>query len=292
MYATAFGAAGAVPEFEERWVDLALEEERALVESLGGYTLEVAGARLVTHERIPVPRFNFVQEVRVSGHRQAAFFERALDHYFQRALRPSVRLGEPAPPHLDRSLRALGFKPRSEPHFLLLALAPGRAAPPDPVRTRVAREPEVDQVVAFWAAEKEREELRRSVEVASRYPNPDEQLIPLLAERGGRPTAAALLHAHRGVWAVHAVATRPDARGQGVATAMVADALTQVIPAGTTVAMHAESTRLAGHLAQLGFREVRRSNVYDLPPEAELSLPPVPATGGPRWRPPRSARPA
>ncbi len=271
-------------------VDLALEEERAFVASLGGYTLEIAGARLVTHERIPVPRFNFIQGVEVAAARQAAFFERALDHYFQRALRPSVRVSEHVPDHIDRGLRSFGFRPRDEPHTLLLSDGPRTAPPPRVFRVRQPTPGEVDELVGFWAPEKEREELRRSVEVSWTRPNPGEVLVPILAEKDGRSVAAAVVHAHRGLWAVHGVATQPESRGQGAATALVHYALAEVVPPSEPVAMHAESGRLVAHLESLGFQGVRIDRVYDLPPEAQLTLPPVGPPGPPRWRPPR--RPA
>jgi GNAT superfamily N-acetyltransferase len=275
----------------EAEVDRALEEERAFVATLGGYTLEIAGARLVTHERIPVPRFNFIQDVRVSAPRQSAFFERALDHYFQRALRPTVRVREPVAAHIDRGLTGYGFRARTELHELLVHRGRGGADRSSLVRVRRAREGEVDRVVAFWAAEREREELRRSVEVSWNFPNPDEELVPMLAEKDGQPVGAALVHGYRGVWAVHAVATQPEARGQGVASALVAEALASIVPGGAPVAMHAESRRLGRRLERLGFRPAGRSVVYDLPATAHLALPPVGPPGPPRWRPPRGAAP-
>ncbi|MCI4367196.1 MAG: hypothetical protein L3K08_05550, partial [Thermoplasmata archaeon] len=63
--------------------------ERGFVRLLGGYTVGLAGGTLLVNERIPVPRFNIVQSVRVARTRQAQFFESALDHYFQRGVRPS-----------------------------------------------------------------------------------------------------------------------------------------------------------------------------------------------------------
>ena len=42
---------------EELWVEAALEAERQFVFTLGGFALELAGAALVTHEKLPVPRF-------------------------------------------------------------------------------------------------------------------------------------------------------------------------------------------------------------------------------------------
>ena len=84
---------------------------RSFVVALGGFVLEFAGGALVTHERIAVPAFNYVDLDRLAPDRQTAFFERALDHYFQRAIRPSFRARRPVPAHVDRSLRAFGFVP-------------------------------------------------------------------------------------------------------------------------------------------------------------------------------------
>ncbi|MCI4355479.1 MAG: hypothetical protein L3K06_08985, partial [Thermoplasmata archaeon] len=88
---------------------------RGLVLALGGFALELAGGTLVTHERIPVPPFNFVDGADVAIRRQTAFFEKALDHYFQRALRPTFRVDPPVPPHVDKTLRHFGFLPTDAP---------------------------------------------------------------------------------------------------------------------------------------------------------------------------------
>ena len=266
-------------------------EERAFVATLGGYALEIAGAHLVTHERIPVPRFNFVQGVRVAPSRQSAFFERALDHYFQRAIRPTFRVAVPVPAHLDSGLRSFGFVPRADLHALLLARARPRERPSGPARARVARDEDLDTVLAFWIPERDREELKRSVQVAWVHPNPDESMVPLLAERGSRRVAAALVHSSEGVFGIHAVATLPEARGQGVATALVGAALDDVIPEGAPVAMHSDSARLTRHLERLDFEVAETSRVYELPEGAELALPRVPPATKPLWRPPRE-RPA
>ena len=110
-----------VDELAELATEAALEAERQFVLTLGGFALEIPGATLVTHEKIPVPRFNFVQEMGVGRERQTAFFERALDHYFQRALRPTFRVPLPVPDHVDIGLRRFGFRARSAPLVLLLS---------------------------------------------------------------------------------------------------------------------------------------------------------------------------
>lgn len=267
--------------------DRALEEERAFIASLGGYTLEIAGARLVTHERIPVPRFNFAQEVRISAGRQAAFFERALDHYFQRALRPSFRVEEPVPGFLEAGFARFGFRRRTEPHTVLLAEEAVRPAKPSGHRIRRATESEVDIVAGFWTSYRERDEFRRALEVLWSRPNPDEQLEPLLALEDSHPVAAALLHRYRGIAAIHAVATQPGARGRGAATALVAEALRIASPESGPAVIHSDYAPLDRRLGVLGFTRSRRFIVYELPADARLELPSPGPPGPPRWRPPR-----
>ena len=244
----------------------------------------------MTHERIAVPRFNFVQDVRVAPERQSGLFERALDHYFQRALRPEFRVRAPAPPHVDRTLRSLGFLPRTELHELMAAVGGPTESSVGVTSVREAEARDLDTVVDFWVGPRERDEFRRSIETSWERPNPDEELTPLLAERDGVAVAAALIHSHRGMAGIHAVATQPSARGRGAATALVASALARTIPAGRPVAIHAETERLARHLRGMGFQTIRAYRVYELAPDAELAIPTPGPPQPPRWRPPRGER--
>ncbi len=271
-------------------VTSALREEREFVLTLGGYALEIPGATLVTHERIPVPKFNFVQDLRVGRERQTAFFERALDHYFQRALRPTFRVAPTVPAHVDGGLRRFGFVPKADPWTLWTAdpgIRPPVEAPPGVTIARAHPE-EIDRVVPFWVGAREGEEFRRGLEVAWNHPNPGESIVPLLARRGHDPVAAALLYTYDRSLGIHAVATQTPERGRGVATALVAHALAHEVPPDvTTVSIESESPRLDRRLGSLGFAVERRWVAYELPPDADLALPdpgpPQPA----RWRPPR-----
>lgn len=272
-------------------VNAALREEREFVLTLGGYALEIPGATLVTNERVPVPRFNFVQDLRVGADRQASFFERALDHYFQRALRPTFRVPLPVPPHLDRGLRRFGFVPRADPWTLLLAEPAARpaTAPPAGLTIEEATADEVDRVAPFWVGEFEGEEFRRGLEVACAHPNPGESMVPLLARSGGQPVAAALLYTFDRSLGIHAVATQPAARGQGAASALVAEALARHIPKdAASVSIESESPRLERRLESLGFAVAARWAAYGLPKDAQLALPDPGPPQPPRWRPPRT----
>jgi hypothetical protein len=273
-------------------IESALREERELVLSLGGYALELAGGVLVANERIPVPRFNFVQYIRLHPNRQATFLERALDHYFQRALRPSIRAEQPVPDFLDASLNRLGFRPTSDPLSLLIRRhppRPGAAAGPYMVRTATAEE--LPPLAGFWTGASERDELLRALDVAFEHPNPEERLVPGVALRDGSAVSAALLHTWRSSVGIHSVVTQPSERGQGAATALVAGLLgdPHARDKAGPVAMWSGSPRLDRRLAGLGFEVVVRYSVYELPADAELALPGASPPSPPRWRPPRRA---
>jgi|GEM_PF-1013432 GNAT superfamily N-acetyltransferase len=272
--------------------DAALETETQLVLTLGGYALELAGARLVTNEHVAVPRFNFVQEFGVARERQTAFFERALDHYFQRALRPTFRVPIPVPEYLDANLQRLGFRARPAPLALMLRAPSSAPAAPPQHPVRVARDTELDRVASFWTSERERPELAAALSVAIHHPNPHERLIPVLAELSGAPVSVALVYRYRDMAGIFGVSTQPEARGHGVAS----DLLRGVIAAelagpGCPYFLFAASARLEDRLTTLGFRTARTFREYDLSSDHALGIPAPGPPGPPRWRPPRRSPP-
>jgi len=280
-----------VDDLTELATEAALEAERQFVLTLGGFALEIPGANLVTHEKIPAPRFNFVQEIGVGRERQSAFFERALDHYFQRALRPTFRVPLPVADHVDSGLRRFGFRPRPVPLTLLLSTGEKPSTLGENVDVRVAERAELDLVASFWTTPGERPEFRAALDVAWSHPNPHEQLRPLLAFLENEPVASALVYRYRTSAGIHAVATQPSARGKGVASELVSFALKNH-PAGPDVrySIFADSARLETRLDRLGFRRARAFQEYDLPSDAALEIPPAGPPLSPQWRPPR--RPA
>ncbi len=279
---------GADPE--ELATEAALETERQFVLTLGGFALELPGATLVTHEKIPAPRFNFVQELGVGPERQAHFFEHALDHYFQRALRPTFRVPRPVPDHLDRGLRRFGFRARDAPLTLMLSGTEAEAAPPPSVEVRAAEPRQLDLVASFWTSDRERPEFRTALDVAWSHPNPHERLVPLLAFLEEEAVSAAILYRYRASAGIYAVTTRPGARGRGAASDLVAHALAHAL-AGPQVrySIFSDSERLERRLVRLGFRPARSFQEYELPRDAELALPRPGPPGPPQWRPPRRA---
>lgn len=270
----------------------ALDAERALILSLGGYAFQVAGGTLVLHERVAVPRFNFVSVEDLSPLRQASFFERALDQYFQRALRPSFRVPLPAAPHVHRTLLELGFRPRPEALVLLgRGARVRRPSAPASGRVRVGEEVPTSMLVPFWVSAREAPELSSAIEIVRHHPNPTERAVPVVLEEGGVPVAAALVYARGDAAFLFGIATAPAARGRGLATSLLEWIVTHPPAKGLpVVAAWSESRRLDRRLAKLGFVPWARWRVYELGPDAELSLPPNAPSAGPLWRPPRSVR--
>lgn len=280
------------PETAERIAPF-LAEERAFVYCFGGYGLELRGGTLVTNERIAVPAFNFVQEVRLGRGELTAFLERALDHYFQRALRPTFRVSAPVPVEIRLALEGLGFEERSEPRTLHRQSADvDRNAVTAPFEVRPATEAELGLLERLWTepGTPERAEFHRFLELAVHAEGPRERCVPLVAVQDGHPVSSALAHRFGSVWGLHGLATAPEARGRGAASALASAARGSALPEPPVdLLLWADSERLSARLGRLGFTEVARYAVFVLPPHAELSLPPSAPSPGPRWRPPRGS---
>jgi GNAT superfamily N-acetyltransferase len=268
-----------------------LAQHRGFVHALGGYSLDFGGGLLVTHERIGVPAFNYVEEVGVAVARQAAFFERALDHYFQRALRPAIRLRAPAEPHLAATLQRIGFRSRTQPRRLLAAPL-GGVSDDEPGATAIAGLPvdAAERAAAFWTHDRERDEFHRSLDVAFHHPNPGESLEPVFLIEDEATASAGLLYRRGSEASLHAIATAPSARGQGRATELVVQAQRIAARRGATqLTLASDWGPLGTRLARLGFTEVGQQVEFELPADAELSLPSSGPPQPPRWRPPRRA---
>jgi ribosomal protein S18 acetylase RimI-like enzyme len=273
---------------DEAFVAAALDSEVEFVLALGGLALRLPGAILVTHEKIPAPAFNYVTVRGVAPQRQTAFFERALDHYFQRAIRPRFRVRLPVPPHLESGLSRLGFSKRTEPLTLMLESNEQfpEAAAHLPVRPATDRE--IDALAEFWAAPKERPEFRTALDIAWHHPNPNEALVPLILPGSSGVVGAALLYRHGTTASIHWVGTRTSERGQGAASELVRYAL-RARPLGRPIrySMIANSARLVRRLRLLGFEPGPEFAEFELAADAQLAMPNPGPAGPPRWRPPR-----
>ena len=256
----------------------ALREERHFSELLGGYSVELAEAHLVVNEKVPVPRFNFVQDVRCGGGRVAAFVERTLEHYYQRALRPTFEVPLDAPREgVRRALGLAGYDSRGETHLRHLLVwdrtqTPARvlAAGPNGDHELTVEPLEEDELDVFvdLVAESQmrfREEVRRYVEVGMSHPNPGERVVPYVARKRGEPVSFGLFLAHPGASGLFAVGTATSAREQGCASALVAEVLRREgARAADPLCISAEGQAPPRPLLELGFRPWATFEIFEL----------------------------
>ena len=261
--------------------------EQGYVRLLGGYTVGLPGGTLLVNERLPSSRFNVVQRVDVAPGRRTQFFEAALDHYFQRALRPRIRVAVPVPAHVAETLAGLGFAAAPMPE-LWLAVGPTGVLGRPPASANRVGSGELDPLVEVWGGPGERLELRRQIEVGLDHPNPGEQLAAFRSSgSAGELVSLALAYRNGDCVDLEAVHTVPAGRDRGAATALVAGILRDRFVAGAAfVVLRTEEPRLADRLATLGFEVVGRHAVFDLAAGADLRSRPGPSQG-PFWRPPR-----
>ncbi|MGI0054976.1 MAG: GNAT family N-acetyltransferase [Thermoplasmata archaeon] len=267
-----------------------LRTEREFVLALGGLSVGLAGATLLVHERVPVPRFNFLTVGRVDPGRRTALFERALDYYFQRAIRPSVRVPRPVVPHLDRALRALGFRPSAETVDVLLSQRTLPSVTPTEVSIRVD-DRDSRELARLWFADRELPEFASALDVLRNHPNPGERLVPIVAEHDGALLGSAFVYRCGETALVFGVTTVPDARGRGIASAMT-DWVRRTRVAGPRLeyGIISEQSRLSRRLSRMGFVRVAAFRRYELAADADLSWAPGSSSAaGPLWRPPRSS---
>jgi hypothetical protein len=273
---------------------LGLRAHEAFVVALGGSVLEIAGARLVLHERVPAPTFNYIVLGAIGPGRQAAFFERALDHYFQRAVRPAVLAPTPLARHLEEGLQRFGFRVEADPVRVLQAVGPPAEAP-TPAGLSVAElaPGEIGRILPFWAESQESEELARSFQVLVHHPNPDESTRAWVVSEAGQDLASAVAYGIGTLRGLHGIGTVSGARGRGAASAVVRAALAAIGPSSAApLTTLARGDRALASLERLGFAATATLAEYRLPKEAELHLPALGPPAPPRWRPPRGRPPA
>jgi len=268
-----------------RWAD----EERELICALGGFALHLSGGWLVTHERLPGSRFNFIDIGALNPARRTAFLERALDHYFQRALRPVVRLSPRAPEAIVGSLERLGFRERSTPQLLLTRqLKPLRGPASAGERVRALTPQELPILYRLWGGERELPEIRSTIDVALSAPSPGEEVVPVGSIVEGRLVSVGLLHHWNGIWGLHAVATIPGERGNGWASDLAIQAPVASTDRGDRwLGLRVDSVRVPSHLETAGFVAQEQCRIFDLPTDRSLEVPPPGPPQPPRWRPPR-----
>ena len=248
---------------------LLLREARALPLLFGGYAVEWPGGTLVVNERVPVSRFNFVQDVRLAPGRVLAFVEKALEHYYQRALHPVFELPDDLPqPGTVRALAEAGYLPQDRDRSReVLLREEGELPPPDPrYRVRPATEEDQITVLGFFDQPRYQMELHRYLEEDVFHPHPGERTVPYLAWRGDDPVAVALFHEEGTIRGIHAVATVPPYRGQGAASGLVTEILrAESRPPSRRWVLVREGVGVPAPLRPLGFQCALSFGTYGLP---------------------------
>jgi GNAT superfamily N-acetyltransferase len=261
------------------WRPLILREARAFPQLFGGYAVEWPGGTLVVNERVPTSRFNFVQDVRLAPGRVLAFVEKALEHYYQRALRPTFELPDDlSQPGTVRALLQAGYVPQGPERSRKLLLREGGGSPPaDPrYRVRPAGEEDLGTFLGFLTEPRHQMELYRYLEEDIFHPQPGERTIPYLAWRGEDPVAVALFHEEGPVRGIHGVATGPRYRGQGAASGLVAGILrAEEHPPSRRWVLAYDGPGTPRALGALGFGPALSFETYALPPGTR------PPEGGP-----------
>ena len=86
-----------------------------------------------------------------------------------------------------------------------------------------------------------------------------------IARDGGRVVGKCLLHCGAGVAGIHGVATKPEARGRGIARALTVEALSSAVEDGYEVGVPHSSQMAVALYQGLGFREVADFALYGPP---------------------------
>lgn len=251
--------------------------ERRFPMIFGGYSVEVPEAHLVVNEKLPAPRFNWVQDVRCSPMRVTAFLERTLDHYYARALRPTfqIRSGQAdrAVVHALGLAQYAGLGPSHRSHLLVWDPHEGEARLPPTSRDRTPtrlQDDEFGTLADLLVLPRQRQEVVRCLEVAETHPNPGERTVAYVARTPEGPRSVAI-YARQGHHAgLFGVGTLPEARAQGWATDLVAGVLrAEAVRDGVPVVLSAEGARPPSPLLKMGFEFLESFDVYALTPEGD-----------------------
>jgi hypothetical protein len=276
---------GPMPAAEPEAIATALDLERRFVLTLGGFSHEIAGATLVTLERVPAERFNYADVHEVSPQRLTALVERSLDHYFQRAIRPVFRVPEPVPEPLDAALRRVGFLSEPDPVGVFVSGGSSLGGRSILSTARRAERSELDALLPFWAPARARLDLRAAIDNAWAHPNPQEELVPMVTMREGTPAGAGIVYAFRGARALVLAGDVTDPAA-GPTDGALLDGAVRDDPSRPLWVL-APTGHDGRPSAPPGFRLVRTLRRFRLSPKAQLDLGPLPPPGPPRWRPPR-----
>lgn len=113
-----------------------------------------------------------------------------------------------------------------------------------------------------WDVPDKDRQQHRDLALSFRVGEPGTGLRCWVAHLDGKPVSKVLLHLHKGVAGIHGVATKPEARGRGLARALALEALNTARDSGYTIAMLHSSVMARSLYEKIGFRQVSEFRVY------------------------------
>jgi GNAT superfamily N-acetyltransferase len=218
---------------------------------------------------LPVALLNGVFDAQLMAHTADAAIEAAVARAVPHKVPMNWFAGPSSrPPELGTYLERHGFAPRSGLPGMaadLMALREDRSPPTDLVIERVN---DVEMLAAWartaWTGtgfpEESREafvELETSIGIT-----PDTSRLRYLGYQRGAPVATSAMILQDGVAGIYAVATLPEARGQGLGTALTLAPLRDAREIGYLVGTLQASSMGYSVYRRLGFRQVCEFGVY------------------------------
>jgi GNAT superfamily N-acetyltransferase len=212
---------------------------------------------------MPFPLLNGIFRARLAPERVDAIIEATIAHLEARQV-PALWWTGPGtrPPDLGRHLERHGFVPRGEPPGMAIDLLALKKDHPQPADLTIERV-EDREMLRTWAqvvwlgtgfpetSQHEFAELELSIGLL-----PQGRRDRYLGFKDGVPVASSALVLHAGVAGIYAVATLPEARRQGMGTALTLAPLLDARKMGYRVATLQASKMGAPVYRRLGFREV------------------------------------
>jgi GNAT superfamily N-acetyltransferase len=221
--------------------------------------------------------YNSVMRFRVDEADVEATIDATLERYTSRRV-PLMWVVHPtaAPRDVDRRLEKRGLVENEVAPGMIAELStlPPPDAPPDGVDIGelgpALTDPFIELVAFRYSLPPEVRPTLRSIMEAEGFARPGARTRAWIAMRDGVVVSKAVLHVGAGVAGIYGVATRPEARGLGLARTLTLRALHAARDSGLTAAI-LHSTPMARSLYEsIGFRVVAEFRLYSTPDTLHL----------------------
>ncbi|HYF92592.1 MAG TPA: GNAT family N-acetyltransferase [Symbiobacteriaceae bacterium] len=244
--------------------DLWEENQECLKQRLGQSESELFGARWVLMPEAPFPRFNHVSRIRVGAEEVDGLITACRAFFRDRGLPICSLMVTPAtrPADLGARLYRMGFTSEVNPVMVW------NGTPVD----------SVNPYIRVQVVPSERQELVYGMIRRVFFPHaPEATLVAgrrgvttsyeigavnYVAYWGTRPAGAGMLFCHGGMGGIYNMCTMPEFRGRGVATAIMAAALSEAMARGCTHVGLTPTAMGRPLYERLGFREIYQERYF------------------------------